>query len=142
MNDIEKKTKNLVDKINNELKKLGSTTRMLVGQTITEDTGEFYSTVEVNMGGQSVYRAYASPNAVGIKTFLQGILASLQLVSGNYRMKPLSEIARRRLPDSIIPRLSHESAVAARPAMGKKARLDAAKSPRFALQRSKYLGNI
>ena len=138
MGDIDKKVKSLVDKINTELEGLGSRTRFRTGEMVTEDTGEKFSTVEIKIG-PAPYVAYSSPNYVGIKTFLQGVYISLTLSAGTYRLKPMNEFARRQTPESIIPRLCQENTVAAEPRARQTKRLDAAKHPRFAYQRSKYV---
>ena len=137
MNDVDKKVHKMLERINVELGKLGSTTTVTVGQMTTEDTGELYSTVEFKIGAGE-YLAYSSPNAVGIKTFLQGALVAVQLVSGDYRLKPLSELARRMMPQSIIPRLSGENAIATTEPRHKRTRMNSRIHPRFSFQRNKF----
>lgn len=136
MNDVDKKVSKLLEKINFEMQKLGATTVVTIGQMTTEDTGELYWTIEIKMGA-GAYLAYSSPNYVGIKTFLQGFLISLQLVSGEYRLKPLSELARRMIPQSIIPRLSGKNVIGARE-QGQKTRICAKTHPRFSFHRNKF----
>lgn len=137
MNDIDRKVHSLVEKINIELLQMGSDTKICIDKMVTEDTQELYHTIEVHMGA-CAYLAYSSPNWVGIKTFLQGMLITCQLVSGNYRLKPLSEIARRMMPQSIIPRLSGESAIAATESRHKRTRMNSRIHPRFSFQRNKF----
>ena len=136
MNDVDKKVQNLVEKINIELRQMGSDTKICIDKMVTEDTQELYHTIEVHMGA-CAYLAYSSPNWVGIKTFLQGSLVIAQLVSGNYRLKPLSELARRQMPVSIIPRLLQQNVVGPEPSRKKKA-IKAISHPRFILHRNKY----
>lgn len=137
MNDVDRKVHKMLERINVELGKLGSTATVSTGTMTTEDTGEPYSTVEFKIGAGE-YLAYSSPNAVGIKTFLQGVLVAVQLISGGYRLKPLSEIARRMMPQSIIPRLSGESAIAATESRHKRTRMNSRTHPRFSFQRNKF----
>ena len=137
MNDVDRKVHKMLERINVELGKLGSTATVSTGTMTTEDTGEPYSTVEFKIGAGE-YLAYSSPNAVGIKTFLQGVLVTVQLMSGNYRLKPLSELARRMMPQSIIPRLSGESTVAAEGPRCKRMRMNPKMHPRFSFQRNKF----
>lgn len=138
MGDIDKKVKSLVDKINTELEGLGSRARFRIGEMITDDTNEKYSTVEIKIG-PAPYMAYSSPNYVGIKTFLQGVYVSLTLSTGTYRLKPMSEFARRQIPESIIPRLCQQSVVAAGPSKRERKVVNARTHPRFAFQRTKYV---
>ena len=137
MNDVDRKVHKMLERINVELGKLGSTATVSTGTMTTEDTGEPYSTVEFKIGAGE-YLAYSSPNAVGIKTFLQGALVAIQLVSGDYRLKPLSEIARRMMPQSIIPRLSVENTVAADKPRCKKTCVNPKTHPRFSFHRNKF----
>ena len=137
MNEIDRKVNSLVEKINIELRQMGSDTKICIDKMVTEDTQELYHTIEVHMGA-CAYLAYSSPNWVGIKTFLQGGLVMAQLVSGNYRLKPLSELARRMMPHSIIPRLSGESTVAAEGPRCKRMRMNPKMHPRFSFQRNKF----
>lgn len=137
MNDIDRKVHSLVEKINIEFRQLGSETHIHIDKMVTEDTHELYHTVEVRMGACS-YLAYSSPSWVGIKTFLQGMLITCQLVSGNYRLKPLSELARRQMPVSVIPRLLQSDVIAIKPSKRERRVVNARTHPRFAFQRTKY----
>lgn len=137
MNDIDRKARALVEKINIELRHLGSGTIVSTGMAKTEDTGEMYHTVEISMGACK-YLSYSSQNWVGIKTFLQGMLLVCQLASGNYRLKPLTEIARRQMPVSIIPRLLREDAVGPKVRNRPDKTMLAGVHPRFAFHRSKF----
>ncbi len=137
MSDVDKKVKGLIEKINDELSSLGSETRVVLGVFTTEDTGEKYVSVEVKMGRAS-YLAYSSPNSVGVKTFLQGMLTTIQLVSGNYRLKPMTELSRRLVPTSIIPAMHRkELREIPKPDLAKR-KIDASVHPRFELIRNKY----
>ena len=137
MNDVDRKVHKMLERINVELGNLGSTATVSTGTMTTDDTGELYSTVEFKIGAGE-YLAYSSPNAVGIKTFLQGVLVTVQLMSGNYRLKPLSELARRMMPQSIIPRLSGENAIATTEPCHKRTRMNPRIHPRFSFQRNKF----
>lgn len=137
MNEIDKKVQSLVEKINIELRQLGSETIIAVGRARAEDTGEHYHTVEVGMG-PCRYLAYSSQNWVGIKTFLQGAFSLCQLVSGNYRLKPINEIARRQMPTSIIPRLLKQNAIGPKKRTRPDMTMMAGTHARFAYHRNKY----
>jgi len=134
MNDVDRKIKTLVAKINDELNTLGTNADISIGSMVTEDTSENYITVQVGIGS-AVFAAHASSNPVGIKTFLQGFMLASQLMTGNYRMKPLNEYSRRHSPSSIILKRNPEIK---RGSMSAPSSIKPRTHPRFTYLRNKF----
>jgi len=109
MNDIDKKLTLLLQNLGVELSALGSSATIYCGETITEDTRERYHTVNIRMEEGVEFICHSSSNVVGIKTFLQGLLVMTRLMTGNYKLKPTSELARSYEACSIIPRIFERS---------------------------------
>jgi len=129
-NDVPAKILGLLNKITNDLARLGSKARLSLDNEVTKDTGEMFKTVIIELERDVKFMMYASSNNVGIKTFLQGMAAVTSLILGTYSMRPMTERSRRFTRSSIL--------TVGGPDVPIKKRVDAGLHPRFMSFRNRF----
>lgn len=99
------KTAHLLEDLQTELRMLSQQTAdIIIRDDIDENhNGEPAATIILVLEGGEEFAMYSTSSVAALQTYLRGFAHAVKAAAGTYTFKPLTEAARRRRIDSVLP---------------------------------------